>query len=67
MTTAEFAQLETEEAAQILRWRMSTLAAAGYDLDDAIVLASNVEIDLRAAVDLARRGCPSGTAVRILI
>ena len=67
MTTAEFSRLESDEATQILRWRLGTLAAAGYDLDDAVVLASNVEIDLHAAITLVRRGCPSATAVRILI
>jgi hypothetical protein len=67
MTTAEFSRLENNEATQILRWRLTTLAAAGYDLDDAVVLASNVGIDLHAAVELVRRGCPSATAVRILI
>jgi hypothetical protein len=67
MTTAEFSRLENNEATQILRWRLTTLAGAGYDLDDAVVLASNVEIDLHAAVELVRRGCPSATAVRILI
>jgi hypothetical protein len=67
MTTAQFSQLETGEATRILRWRLTTLAAAGYDLDDAVVIASNVEIDLHAAVELVRRGCPSATAVRILL
>ena len=67
MTTAEFTQLETNEAAQILRWRLVTLTAAGYDLDNAVVLASHVEIDLHDAAELARRGCPPATAVRILI
>ena len=67
MTTAEFSQLEAERATQVLRWRLSTLAAAGYDLDDAIVLATNVEIDLHRAIELVRRGCPSATALRILL
>ena len=48
-TTAQFTRLESDEAAQILRWRLSTLTAAGYDLDDAVVIASHVEIDLQAA------------------
>jgi hypothetical protein len=67
MTTAEFTQLEIDEAAQILRWRLASLTAAGYDLDNAVVLASHVEIDLHDAAELVRRGCPSATAVRILI
>ncbi|MBA3427855.1 MAG: hypothetical protein H0U07_04700 [Actinobacteria bacterium] len=67
MTTARFSRLDTEDATQILRWRLRTLAAAGYELDDAVVLASNVQIDLKAAVELIEGGCPSATAVRILI
>jgi len=67
MTTAPFSRLDTEEATQILRWRLRTLAAAGYELDDAAVLTSHVQIELQAAVELIERGCPSGTAVRILI
>ena len=65
--TTRFSRLDTEDATQILRWRLRTLTAAGYELDDAVVLASNVQIDLQAAVHLIGRGCPSGTAVRILI
>ncbi len=67
MTTAEFSRLENDEAAQVLRWRLTSLTAAGYDLDDAVVLASHVEIDLRSATELVRRGCPPATAVRILL
>ena len=67
MTTAQFIQLDTDEATQVLRWRLNRLTAAGYDLDDAVVLASNVEIDLHDAAELVRRGCPSATAVRILL
>lgn len=67
MTTARFSRLDTEDATQILRWRLRTLAAAGYELDDAVVLASNVQIDLKAAVELIEGGCPSATALRILI
>ena len=67
MTTAEFSQLAAEDATLVLQWRLSVLTAAGYDLDDAVVLASNVAIDLHDAVELVRRGCPSATAVRILI
>ncbi len=67
MTTAQFTRLETDEAAQILRWRLLTLTAAGYDLDDAVVVASHVDIDLHRAAELVRNGCPSATAVRILV
>ena len=48
-------------------WRLNTLTATGYDLDDAVVIASHVEIDLREAAALVRRPCPSATTVRILV
>jgi hypothetical protein len=67
VTTAEFSRLHLDEAAQFLRWRLCALTAAGYDLDDAVVLASHIEIDLHTATELVRRGCPSATAVRILV
>ncbi len=67
MTTSHFSRLELDEATQILGLRLRTLTAAGYDLDDAVVLASHVEIDLDSATELVRRGCPSATAVRILV
>jgi hypothetical protein len=67
MTTAQFTRLPAHEATKILRWRLQTLTAAGYELDDAVVLGSHVELDLHRAAELVRRGCPSATAVRILL
>jgi hypothetical protein len=67
MTTAQFTRLPAHEAKKVLRWRLRALTAAGYELDDAVVLASHVELDLHRATDLVRRGCPSATAVRILL
>ncbi len=49
MTTAQINELETDEAAEVLRWRLTRLVSAGYRLEDAIVVASNVEIDLHCA------------------
>jgi hypothetical protein len=51
---------------QILCWRYDQLVRAGYDNDHAVVLASNLDVDLHQAVDLLRRGCPTETAIRIL-
>lgn len=62
-------QLDSASAAEvhrILRWRYEQLAHAGYGNDDAVVLASNPDVDLHLAVDLLRRGCPTKIAVRIL-
>lgn len=67
MTTAQFTALDTNEATEVLRWRLGRLAAAGYGLDDALVVASHVEIDLHRATELVERGCPPATALRILL
>jgi hypothetical protein len=67
MTAAQFEQLEETEAVEVLRWRFDVLIRVGFGIEEAAVLAANVEIDLHAAEDLMRRGCPSDTALRILI
>jgi len=67
MTAAQFERLDEIEAEEILRWRFQTLAGAGYKPLDAIKLASRVEVDLHEATDLVVRGCPSETALRILL
>jgi len=67
MTTAQLASLETPEAVEVLRWRIRTLLSAGYMLGDAIHLARRGDVDLHAAVGLLEHGCPSTTAVQILI
>jgi hypothetical protein len=67
MTTAQLTDLDSPEAAQVLRWRLRTLLEAGYRYGDAVVLAMNGEVDLHAAVGLLRRGCSSALAVRILV
>ncbi len=67
MTAAQFEQLEEPEAVEVLRWRFDVLLRVGFEIEQAAVLAANVEIDLHTAEDLLRRGCPSGTAMRILI
>ena len=67
MTAAQFELIDETEAEAILRWRFEELVRAGFDVGSALVLASHVEVDLHDASDLARRGCPSETAVRILL
>jgi hypothetical protein len=67
MTTAQLTELDSPEAAEVFRWRMGTLLGAGYLLGDAVRLAMAGHVDLHAAVRLAERGCPSATAVRILL
>jgi hypothetical protein len=67
MTTAQLTDLDSPEATQVLRWRLRTLLVAGYRYGDAINLARMGDVDLHAAVRLVERGCPSATAVEILI
>ncbi len=67
MTAAQFEMLTDADADEVLRWRFSLLIRAGYEDCEAIAIASNAAIDLHAAEDLVRRGCPSGTALRILL
>ena len=51
---------------QVISWRREVLVRAGYTTVDATALAFDNTVDLHAAVDLLRRGCPSETALRIL-
>lgn len=67
MTAAQFELMDETEAEAILSWRFEELTRAGYDTGSALILASHVEVDLHHAADLLRRGCPSDTALRILL
>ena len=57
---------ETEDE-RVIRWRLEQLAKAGYSWACAMVIAASRDIDLHRAVDLAQRGCPIDTAMRILL
>jgi hypothetical protein len=58
---------EVDKELQVINWRREQLVRAGYDAADATAIAFEMGIDLHAAVELRRRGCPSGTAVSILL
>ena len=66
MTVAERSALEEPWIDPVREWRLEELLRAGYELEDATEVAFHLEIDLHQAVDLVRRGCPSGTAVKIV-
>jgi hypothetical protein len=67
MSAAELdIQVETE-AERIERWRAEELERAGYDRASAGELAARLDVDLHLAVELLERGCPSDTALRILL
>ena len=65
VTTVEKRRDQAEEA--VLEWRFNTLMEAGYLPDQARVLASSKEVDVRLAERLLAQGCPRATAVRILL
>ena len=67
MTAAQFEQLGSVQAEDVLRWRFRELVRVGFDPCDAMILASHVEIDIHAAADLIGRGCSPETAARILL
>ncbi|HEU5490369.1 MAG TPA: hypothetical protein VFU84_06205 [Gaiellaceae bacterium] len=60
-------QIHETEDERVARWRLEQLTRAGYEETAALVLADMVDIDLHLAVDLVRQGCPSDTALRILL
>jgi hypothetical protein len=66
MTVVETPIHETEDE-RVARWRYEQLLRAGYDETAALVLADLVHVDLHVAVGLARQGCASNTALRILL
>lgn len=66
MSVVETEIHETEEE-RVARWRLEQLQRAGYDEIAALVLSDLVHVDLHLAVDLVRQGCPSDTALRILV
>ena len=66
MTVAEFTAFE-DETVDVIRWRFSQLARSGYGVEDAITLATHLEVDLHRAADLVARGCTPSLALRILL
>jgi len=67
MTAAQFEKLGALEAETVLRWRFEELLRVGYEAGEAMILASHVEVDLHRAIELVERGCPTPTALRILL
>ena len=67
MSSAELETLVETETDAVVCWRFEELVRAGYDDHDAAELAHHPEVDLHRAVELVRRGCPSNTALRIIL
>ena len=55
------------EATRVFDWRFAELVRAGYSPDQAWLLASASEVDVRLAERLLSEGCPPETAQRILL
>jgi hypothetical protein len=60
-------EIPTTEDERVSRWRLEQLVRAGYDEVDALLLAEYADVDLHVATELLQRGCPVGTALRILL
>ena len=67
MASASLERSEPGELGRIHRWRLDELLRAGYALPEALEIAVHTEVDLHEAASLVERGCPSSTAVRIVI
>ena len=65
VTTAE----QQHEAVDtvVFAWRYTSLMHAGFPPEQAWKLANNAGVDVRLAERLLARGCPTATAVRILL
>jgi len=66
MTAAQIETPEVTQADDVLQWRFEVLTRAGYDTEDADALANDRRVDLHLAARLVGKGCPSGTAARIM-
>jgi hypothetical protein len=67
MSSAELETLVDTATDAVISWRFEELVRAGYEDQDAAELAHHAEVDLHMAVELVRRGCPSNTALRIVL
>jgi hypothetical protein len=59
-------QKDQRGAPEIVSWRRSQLAEAGFPAALARAVAHDSAYDLHALIELAERGCPPELAVRIL-
>ena len=66
MTTAELMKTRVSDE-DVISWRVEQLMRAGSDPASAQILARRSHVDLHEAIDLLERGCPSKTALEILL
>ncbi len=67
MAATEVLVEQETERERVVSWRMEELERAGSHPQAAWELAERTDGDLHSAADLLRRGCPSDTALRILL
>ena len=67
MTTAQYETLDEVVATEVIGWGLSQLTSCGYALEQAVALATRLDVDLHQASDLVARGCPPELALRILL
>ena len=70
MTGMAAAELEVKadtELDRIERWRAEELERAGYDHEQAALIAARHDVDLHSAVDIIRQGCSPELALSILL
>ena len=66
-TCAVAPPLVLSEADRVVSWRICQLTLAGYDEQEAVILACAHGVDLHRALDLRAEGCSGATALRILL
>ena len=67
MPAAEIHVLEETELERVEQWRAEELERGGFKPADAARLAARHEVDLHAAVELLKNGCPAELAIEILL
>ena len=67
MAAADLEVKADSEIERIERWRAEELERAGYDREQAALIAARHDVDLHHAVDLVRQGCPADLALSILL
>lgn len=60
------AWLMDDETTKIVNWRAEELRRAGYDANQASIVAEKLDVDLHTACGLIEQGCPPEQAVLIL-
>lgn len=66
-TQTERRPVERLEASRVFDWRFAELHRIGFTPDQAWLLASDPDVDIRAAERLLAEGCTPATAQRILL